>query len=175
VPSRCVKSSSGSREINDLFSSLLICEMLKPSARFWLFSPWISDTVIVDNRYKAVSAFFPQIKGPVRLADVIAFLSKKGSKIKMVTTKDSEAGEGTERFLRRIKEIAPFTEVRYDTNLHEKGVLTDNFYLAGSMNFTYNGLNIKRESIFLSTDKSQIASQNISFAAYWDSLKKEKL
>jgi phosphatidylserine/phosphatidylglycerophosphate/cardiolipin synthase-like enzyme len=167
LSSRCIKSSATRTELQDLFSSILICELLNPSSRFWLISPWINDIEIIDNKYQALRPFFPDLHGSIRLTDIIGFVGRKGTKVRIVTI--SKVG-GTELFLERLHKPTDSIEVRYDSKLHEKGLLTDKFYLYGSMNFTHYGININRESIVFETDPGKIAEQHYLFKIYWDSL-----
>jgi hypothetical protein len=51
--------------------------------------------------------------------------------------------------------------------LHDKGVLGDGFYLAGSMNFTFSGISINQEALHFSTDGATIAQHQVLFRSRW--------
>ena len=50
--------------------------------------------------------------------------------------------------------------------LHSKGLLTDRFYLDGSMNLTESGVHLNDETIALSYEQSDIALARIHFEDY---------
>ena len=51
--------------------------------------------------------------------------------------------------------------------LHLKGILGDGYYLAGSMNFTYNGITINEEAVTYETSAEAIAEQKLIFTNRW--------
>ncbi|GAA6620053.1 hypothetical protein NUACC26_058690 [Scytonema sp. NUACC26] len=44
--------------------------------------------------------------------------------------------------------------------LHAKGILGDGYYLAGSMNFTYNGTTVNEEALTFETSTEVIAQDS---------------
>ena len=48
-------------------------------------------------------------------------------------------------------------------DLHIKGMLSDSFWLSGSMNFTHNGVNINEEDVTLHVNESVVAKSRIDF------------
>jgi phosphatidylserine/phosphatidylglycerophosphate/cardiolipin synthase-like enzyme len=51
--------------------------------------------------------------------------------------------------------------------LHEKGIVTDSFYLGGSMNFTYNGITFNEEAVIYATDQQIVAGRRLIFKDHW--------
>ncbi|MEH2096321.1 MULTISPECIES: hypothetical protein [unclassified Nostoc] len=51
--------------------------------------------------------------------------------------------------------------------LHAKGILGDGYYLAGSMNFTYNGITINEKVVTYETSPEAIAEQQLIFTNRW--------
>ncbi|MEH2197457.1 phospholipase D-like domain-containing protein [Nostoc sp.] len=51
--------------------------------------------------------------------------------------------------------------------LHAKSILGDGYYLAGSMNFTYNGITINEEVVTYETSPEAIAEQQLIFTNRW--------
>jgi phosphatidylserine/phosphatidylglycerophosphate/cardiolipin synthase-like enzyme len=51
--------------------------------------------------------------------------------------------------------------------LHTKGMLTDGFFLAGSMNFTFNGITVNEETLIYETDPEIISEQKLTFRSRW--------
>ena len=56
--------------------------------------------------------------------------------------------------------------VRLDPLLHTKGILLSRSLLIGSMNLTYNGLEMNDEWIQFSVDPDDIATTRLEFAKY---------
>jgi hypothetical protein len=54
--------------------------------------------------------------------------------------------------------------------LHIKGLAGTHFALKGSMNFTYNGVEVLEEVVELETDLSRVASLLLSFGAHYPTL-----
>jgi hypothetical protein len=54
--------------------------------------------------------------------------------------------------------------------LHEKGLIGENFYLRGSMNFTYSGIYINDEHIELTTEPDQVARAILEAQQRWEIL-----
>ena len=46
---RYIYSRFGSRHVADLLQAIFAAEILRPSARMWIVSPWISDIPVLDN------------------------------------------------------------------------------------------------------------------------------
>lgn len=88
----------------------------------------------------------------------------------MLLTCRPGGSQGTARFISTVREMDQKIDIKFDDVLHEKGLLTDSFYLAGSMNFTHFGLNIKRESVRLETSAEKVAEQHCLFSEYWNSI-----
>jgi phosphatidylserine/phosphatidylglycerophosphate/cardiolipin synthase-like enzyme len=55
--------------------------------------------------------------------------------------------------------------------LHTKGILGDGYYLAGSMNFTYNGITVNEEALTYETSPEVIAEQQLIFINRWGGTK----
>ena len=130
----------------DFLQSLFIAELIAPSARLWLSSPWITDINIVNNSSRQFSELVPQWAASwIRLSDVLSALVERGSSVVIISNYDSHNIEFLHRmdFLRQ--EYGGLVQVIKTADVHEKGILTDNFTLNGSMNFTYRGVNINQE------------------------------
>jgi phosphatidylserine/phosphatidylglycerophosphate/cardiolipin synthase-like enzyme len=56
--------------------------------------------------------------------------------------------------------------------VHEKGILGDDFLLSGSMNLTHNGVNTNDEHLTLRTDLSSVEEWRISLEQKWTGLLK---
>ena len=169
-----VKTLQGSRdEVRDLLQSLLVTELLAPSDEIWLVSPWVTDLPLLDNRAGAYAGLDPSWpKRFLTLAELLAFALKTAPlcQLRVVT----RPGSHNQRFCRRLGTLTEldatgdrlFLEDDRET-LHIKGLAGSNFALKGSMNFTYNGVEVLEEAVELETDLSQVASLLLSFKSHY--------
>ena len=159
-------SSTSNAEIRELLESLFAAELLSPSRCIWLVSPWLTDLELLDNRAGAWSALDPQW-GPrqLRLAELLARLLEMGVHVVIATRPDAH----NEHFLRKLDDlvkssgVASLLTVHRKATLHHKGFLGDDFYLSGSMNLTFNGVEILDEGITFETDREATESARIAF------------
>lgn len=111
----------------------------------YVCSPWISDFPVFDNRYRQFDALMPQARGlsRIRFGDVLISLASVTTV--RILSKETEA---TRQFLAERDFTGINIEVRMaGKELHEKGLLTPDFYLEGSMNLTYSGVHVNQEKV----------------------------
>jgi phosphatidylserine/phosphatidylglycerophosphate/cardiolipin synthase-like enzyme len=152
-----------------LLQSMFVGEMLGSGYRIWIVSPWVSNVVLIDNRSGNFDSLSPEWgRREIRLADVLIGLMARGVEIVLVT-RDLETNLP---FLNRLHEAAVMHAVddqlivRLDPLLHTKGILLSHSLLIGSMNLTYNGLEMNDEWIQFSIDPDDIATTRLEFAKY---------
>lgn len=163
MPSRMIRSHRGSQTLKDSLSSYFALEMVKPSKEIYLISPWIGNSPIFDNSYNQVSDLFPFAESKtIYLSDVILALTWLGCKVKLICNPEHK---NTGEFLNLLGNKV---EYRLLEDNHEKGLISENFYLHGSMNFTYFGININGECIRITTNVNEINSASISVRARWE-------
>ena len=161
---------TGSATIRELLQSMFVGEMLgSGGARIWIVSPWVSNIVLIDNRSGNFDSFSPEWgRREVRLADVLIGLMAHGTEVVLVT-RDLETNRP---FLNRLQEATAMYAideqliVQLDPLLHTKGILLSHSLLIGSMNLTYNGLEMNDEWIQFSIDPDDIATTRLEFAKY---------
>jgi len=169
-----VKTLHGSRdEVRDLLESLFAAELLAPGEQIWLVSPWVTDLPLLDNRAGAYAGLEPSWpKRFLTLAELLAFALKTAPlcRVRVVTRPDVH----NQRFCRRLRTLAELdaTHGRLGVEddrgtLHIKGLAGTHFALKGSMNFTYNGVEVLEEAVELETDLSRVASLLLSFGAHY--------
>lgn len=165
---RVIKSRarSSSAELAECLSSLFTLELLSPSEELYLISPWVSDMEVVSNQLGQLRAVLREAeKRKVRLAEVLSLLSTRGTEVRIMCL--PEGGEYTQTFLNRL---APGVQYKVSATLHEKGLLTSRLYLRGSMNFTYNGITQRDESIELTDDREAVALALVTARNDWEGL-----
>jgi hypothetical protein len=154
MANRIIKSYSrgSSVQLTDALSSLLALEMLSPSPVLYVLSPWLSDMPLINNQFGQLRAIIADAgRENLGLAAVLTMLAGRGTLVRVLYRSGHVP---TEEFVRRLpKEV----ERQAVDTLHEKGLVCHHFYLRGSMNFTYSGVNINDETVEITTEPSQVA------------------
>ncbi|MET3653118.1 phospholipase D-like domain-containing protein DpdK [Dyella japonica] len=144
-------------------------ELLSPSQHVFLVAPWISNIVVFDNRLGQFSALNPDwSKREIRLVEVLATAAANGSHIHVLTRPDAH-NQYVERRLKEAMADAGLSDAlnwKVRPLLHSKGLLTDRFYLDGSMNLTESGVHLNDETIAISYEQSDIAQARVHFEDY---------
>ncbi|MBE9200065.1 MULTISPECIES: phospholipase D-like domain-containing protein DpdK [unclassified Nodularia (in: cyanobacteria)] len=166
MPSRYIHSRLSSRQIPDLLQTIFVAELINPSQCIWLVSPWISDIPVIDNTANTFLSLEPSwSRSRIRLSQILATLAEQGTTIYIATRPDSH----NHSFLSALKLRNDGTNchIHITEELHAKGILGDGYYLAGSMNFTYNGITVNEEAVIYETLPEIIAEQQVIFANRW--------
>lgn len=166
MPSRYIHSRLSSRQIPDLLQTIFVAELITPSQCIWLVSPWLSDISIIDNTantFIRLEPFWSRCR--IRLFQVLATLAAQETTIHIATRPDSH----NYSFLAALKVRNDSTNchIHITEELHTKGILGDGYYLAGSMNFTYNGITVNEEAVTYETSPEIIAEQQVIFTTRW--------
>jgi phosphatidylserine/phosphatidylglycerophosphate/cardiolipin synthase-like enzyme len=155
--------------IRELLQSMFVGEMLRAGERIWIVSPWVSNVVLIDNRSGNFDTLNPEwSRREIRLVDVLIALMARGSHVVIVTRAlDTNTG-----FLNALRDKAEDhalehqVVIKTDDLLHTKGILLSKSLLIGSMNLTYNGLEMNDEWIQFSIDPDDIANTRLEFDKY---------
>jgi hypothetical protein len=153
------KSAATCREeVRDLIQLLFVSELLAPSRCLWLVSPWITDLDVIDNRDGGFSALEPTWGArPIRLTEVLTRLASQGTFLRIAMRPVAQAPANT-NVAQKLAELSASlanpnqVQVAEREELHTKGLLGDDFFLAGSMNFTRSGVEVWDERLELHTD-----------------------
>lgn len=164
---RIYKSQATSRgEVSELLQGIFAAELLAPSPRFWIVSPWISDIPVLDSRTGAFSGLDPAWgRRQIRLAEVLVRMMSLGAEV-VIATRPVQTNS---HFLQKLKDQAGLLAVEKRLTivereeLHTKGILGDGYYLAGSMNLTWNGVEVLDESVIFSTDATVLGEAQLAF------------
>lgn len=157
--------------IRDLLQSLFIAELLRPSHQLWLAFGWISDIEVLDNRARQFASLQPDWPATgIRLSAVITALIERGGAVALVL-RDVEYNR---IFIERVKSIRARYPARLrvalDADVHEKGILGDDFLLSGSMNLTFNGITVNDEHLTLRTDRASVEEWRLVLEQKWGGL-----
>lgn len=153
------------RLIAEALQSLIISELLSPGRRFLVASPWIRDVPMLDNRSGRFSALNATWGASIiRLSHVVRMLLEQQTTVYITygtgqhntdflhRLQDDAKRDGTDTFLTIRR--SPFDHHRLD---HQKAIAGDDWIINGSMNLTYQGLELNGELVTVSTDPAYVA------------------
>jgi hypothetical protein len=162
-------ASTSNAEVSELLQAIFVAESIIPSEEIWLVSPWLTDLEILDNRSAAFSAVGHQWGARrIRLTELLS-TALESSRLFVVTRPDRH----NDTFIQKLRDLADAAgtsenlTIRIRETLHIKGLLGQDYYLSGSMNFTFNGVEIHDEGIDLDTSPDSIAQARIAFHEHY--------
>jgi hypothetical protein len=161
MPNRMIRSTAhaAAHTLADVLASMFALELFAPSRAIYLISPWISDFVVLDNTFGQFRTLLPEYNDTIRLSSLLSALATQGTDI-YVLTRPSASRD----FIMRLHSSIQHKGL---ASLHEKSLLTDHFYLRGSMNFTYSGLNRNDEHVELTTEDEALAQARVNILSFW--------
>lgn len=165
---RVIRSRRRDTQVRDLLQSLFAGELLQPSGQLWLVSPWISDIPILDNSAGQFMTLVPEWgRASVRFSQVLRELALRGAVVHVATNLDARNAGFLERLAEFARETGAPIRTYQAADLHEKGLLGDGYYLAGSFNFTVRGIEINEEVAHLHTDPNLIVENRAAMRSRW--------
>jgi phosphatidylserine/phosphatidylglycerophosphate/cardiolipin synthase-like enzyme len=167
-PSRDIHAAGSAYVPADLLQALFVAEVIRPSGRLWISSPWISDVAVIDNTARQFATLEPDWPASrIRLSSVLASLLVRGTEVVIIVNEDLHNNE----FLGRMHPLSERhpgqVRVIRSANLHEKGILGDAFTLNGSMNLTHNGVAINEELLIYRCDPEVVAERRMVLEDRW--------
>ncbi|TFV95401.1 phospholipase D-like domain-containing protein DpdK [Orlajensenia leifsoniae] len=153
--------------ISEVLSAVLVSELLSPSQELWLVTGWVSDIPVIANPNGEFGEIGEDLDaGAFTLSDVLASLTRKGVQVRVAVREDRHNNAFLDKLKRRC---APGRLSIYSSpDLHEKVLCGEDWLLKGSMNFTWNGLNVHEESIELVVDQIEAAKSRLEFSVRWN-------
>jgi hypothetical protein len=156
------------RSIRDLLQSLFALEALQPSNPFWLLSAWITDAPMLDNGARQYSAIDSEWStGPVLLSAVLGTMLERGGSVHLITRPDPINAPFVETVRRLQRHHGERLRIILAENFHDKGLLGDDYELAGSMNFTRKGIETNEEHLIFRTDPQIVAERHLVLHDRW--------
>lgn len=168
---RIFKSAVTSQKlIRELLQMIFLGELLAPGGeRAWLVSPWISNVVLFDNRASGFGSINPEWGSrEIRLVEVLTDVMVRGTALGIATSLDGHNDPLLDALATAADE-AGLTDklcIVRRQHLHIKGVLLKRGLLTGSMNLTYNGLELNDEMVVYDTTSKTLAEARINFESY---------
>jgi hypothetical protein len=152
--------------ISDVLTATLLSELCWPSEELWLVSGWVTDMPVIDNqdhRFDAVLGAEPRSR--VTLSEVLGELTHRGTQVHVALREVDHNRSFVER-LRRAS-LAPALHVYSSADLHEKMMVGWAWVLKGSMNFTWNGVQVNEESVEFEVGNAEAARQRLELRTRW--------
>lgn len=173
MKSRNLRTSalSSHQELADALQALFVAELLNPSQPMWIITPWISDVEILDNRSGLFTGLLPDLpRRPIRLTEVLLSLLQRGGSVVIACRPDDHNRSFVEQLKERVAaegDLSEHLSYIYASDLHEKGILSGDILLSGSMNLTYNGIRRLEESITITHDHDTVARTRHAYEDRW--------
>jgi len=162
MPQRIFRSvaKKNNARLTEILGSLFALELLSPSEYFYVISPFLSEMPLFDNRYGQFRALlFEEAETWVGLSTLLNVLASRDVVVRVIHQPAAKP------FIKKLSSTI-YTQER--NTLHEKGLVSDHFWLSGSMNYTYSGVYQNDEQITLETDRDTIASAMLDAHDRWD-------
>jgi hypothetical protein len=177
MSSRDVWSRGGREPLRDLLCGALASLLLLPSDErpAYFSSPWMSDFPLFDSPFRQFAGLFPEEadEPKVWFTGYLEALARRRP-VRIITVRDHPVSirfAAHPRLRRRESLDVRFAPAEY----HEKGMLTPTFYIEGSMNITYSGVNVRDEKVVFhvpddSPGTEKIARAYLEFDRFWGGL-----
>jgi phosphatidylserine/phosphatidylglycerophosphate/cardiolipin synthase-like enzyme len=152
-------------EARELLQSIFVAEFIRPSRELWIVSPWLSDVEVVDDSAGAFASIVGATTGrALTLSAALVRLAESGTRVRVVT-RPVVSDNFVNALRRRLAQSAHADSVTLRTveALHTKGLVGDDYRVMGSMNFTFNGIQINDEAIQFDRNADAIARVRLEF------------
>ena len=168
--SRDLSTPEQRQSLKNIYQSIFFAELLAPSRPLWLFSGWISDIAIVDNRARQFQSLCPNWEArEIRLSECLDALCDRGGTIALVLRNE----EHNTAFIKAIKTTRGWHDrhigIAISDQQHAKSMVSEHFMIDGSMNYTYNGITFNDEKVVYRSDESAIHEELIKLDEQWRS------
>lgn len=152
--------------IGDVLSTALLSEFCSPSQELWLVTGWVTDIPVLENSHRQFDAILGDAaRSTLTLSEVLAALTRHGTHIHVAIREVDH----NLRFVERLESsVEPGRCSIYTSpDLHEKILVGWTWLMKGSMNFTWNGVQVNEESIDFLVDPQGSAAQRLELQTRW--------
>lgn len=164
MPNRVIKSRSlgGAVQLADCLASLLALELLVPNGRVYLISPRLGDMEILHSPFGQFRILMHELgQTRLRLGETLGILAARGSTVRVLYRPGDPQ---TEAFIGRLSREV---ERRPVDHLDERGLLSERFYLRGSLEFDLEGVSTGNESVEVTTEPGDVARALMEAEQLW--------
>jgi hypothetical protein len=126
----------------------------------------VSDIPVIDNTANSFLALEPSwSRSKINFSQILSRLTHLGTTVCIATRPDTH----NRGFIDGLNTLAEskYLRIHEVEELHTKGLLSDSFFLAGSMNFTFHGISVNEEFLHYETDMTKVSEQKINFRDRW--------
>jgi hypothetical protein len=134
-------------------------------------SPWIGDIPVIDNRTATFDGL--NLEWGARewkLSEVLGYLLERGTVLR-IATRPGRVSRPVLPHLAATAAALGLSQERFRVferdELHEKGLLGDDYYLSGSMNLTYNGVELLDETVTFDDSSEVVADARLAYHHQW--------
>lgn len=152
--------------LDDSLVPLFVGELIEPSRDLWLVSGWVSDVAVLDNTDQDFTSVLGEgHAGPISLTTVLSLITERGALLHVSLRPNAYNSDFTGRLRRRV--AADRLRLHVDEDIHEKTLCGSNWVVSGSMNFTWNGMEVNSEAITYTVDSQLAAQTRLDFEHRW--------
>ncbi len=168
MSSRDLWIRAGNTTARELLASLLTTRLLMPAHRapLYLASPYLTDFPLLQNHVGQFRALFRHHtefgeQTDISFSEVLVEIATS-SPVFILTV----PGENADPFVDRLRRYgSKGISIRHlEEPFHAKGLACSDFFIEGSMNFTYSGLYNRDEKITINSRESEVGRQKIDNA-----------
>jgi hypothetical protein len=175
--SRDIWSHGVGSSLRDLLQSCCSTLLLSQNETHPVYfsSPWMSNFVLYQNPFQEWAGLFSDLadQTEIRFADYLVRLAALRP-VRIIIGENP-----TTRSFLKTHAIVESKKIQFkfapDT-YHEKGILSNEFYIEGSMNLTHNGVFLRDEKIVFhpsSGNENKINLAYLQFNRFWETLRAE--
>lgn len=174
MASRDIWSHGVGTSLRDLLQSCCSTLLLSrnESQPAYFSSPWMSNFVLYQNPFREWSGLFPDLADQIeiRFADYLTRLASLRP-VRLIIVDNS-----TTRSFLKTPAIVESERIQFrfaPETFHEKGILTDEFYVEGSMNLTHSGVFLRDEKVVFhpqAGNENKINLAYLQFNRLWETL-----
>jgi hypothetical protein len=125
---------------------------------------------MLDNGARQYSAIDSEWgAGPVLLSTVLRTMLERGGRVIVITRPDSINTSFVESMRKLQRQHGEQLGLILEEDFHDKGLVGDDYELAGSMNFTRKGIETNEEHLIFRTDPRIIAERHLVLNGRWKS------
>lgn len=152
----------GQRQFKEVLAAQLSALIISPEI-LWLVSPWTSDFDILDNRAGDWNLLDPGW-GCRRIffLEVLTRCAGVGCPLRIVVRDELESRVFVAKLKRRLPSGVD-VKIKVSEDVHSKSLLSGNFFIKGSLNYTFSGATVNDEFVTLTRNQESISEALIEF------------
>jgi hypothetical protein len=156
------------RSLRYLLQSIICLELLSPSNPLWVSSGWMSDIPLMDNSARQFQAlYFDWEPRWIRLSECLEAICDRGGRVAVVLRDEEHNTRIVQKLRAGPAHARNALAVILTRTQHVKGLVGSHCMIGGSMNFTFNGIQINDEEVIYRCDQASIQEKRLSLNDRW--------